>query len=126
LAYFANNTDHFKICHPNKTMSNHKATPEQWQATKERAANGSGIEIRLLELRSRIEQLEAQASNCQGILDSSTPPMVATDEELLALKEKLWNKYKTIGYLGEEFMYDSSFGHALSDYRAILKRWGAK
>jgi hypothetical protein len=55
------------------------------------------------------------------------PPMeLPTDDELVALKEKLWDEYKTIGYLGEEFMYDSSFGHALDDYRAVLKRWGQR
>ena len=52
------------------------------------------------------------------------PPEPPTDDELDALEEKLWNEYKTIGYQGEEFMYDSSFGHALSDYRAALERWG--
>jgi hypothetical protein len=41
----------------------------------------------ILELRSRIEQLEAQASNYPAIPDSSTPPPVATDEELRAA----WN-----------------------------------
>ena len=53
---------------------------------------------------------------------ATPPPEPLTDEELDALEEKLWNEYKTIGYLGEEFMYDSSFGHALSDYRAALER----
>jgi len=57
---------------------------------------------------------------------ATTPPEPPTDDELDALEEKLWNKYKTIGYQGEEFMYDSSFGHALTDYRAVLKRWGQR
>lgn len=52
------------------------------------------------------------------------PPEPPTDEELLALKEKLWYKYKTIPYQWEEFMYGDAFESALSDYRAILKRWG--
>jgi hypothetical protein len=68
-------------------MNNFKATPEQWQASKRRAANGNIIDLRLLELRARIEQLEAQASNYPAIPDSSTPPPVATDEEL----NKIWN-----------------------------------
>jgi hypothetical protein len=55
---------------------------------------------------------------------ATPPPEPPTDEELDALEEKLWNEYKTIGYLGEEFMYDSSFVDALSDYRAVLERWG--
>jgi hypothetical protein len=56
----------------------YKATPEQWQAI---------TDLRLLELQARIEQLEAQAGNLKGSLTSSTPPPVATDEELKAM----WN-----------------------------------
>lgn len=52
------------------------------------------------------------------------PPEPPTDEELLALKEKLWDKYKTIPYQWEEFMYGDAFESALSDYRAVLERWG--
>ena len=59
-------------------MADFKATPEQWQASERRAANGSITDIRLLELRARIEQLEAQAGNLKGSLRSSTPPSVAT------------------------------------------------
>jgi hypothetical protein len=92
-------------------MSNHKTTPS--------------TDACILELRARVEALEAQA-NHTGDTNKMVPPPVATDEELDALEEKLWNEYKTIGYLGEEFMYDSSFGHALTDYRAVLERWGAK
>jgi hypothetical protein len=57
---------------------------------------------------------------------TTPPPEPPTDDELDALEEKLWNEYKTIGYLGEEFMYDSSFGHALTDYRIALERWGQR
>jgi hypothetical protein len=46
-------------------IDNHKTTPEQWD-----------------ELLARVEALEAQASNYPAIPDSSTPPPVATDEEL--------------------------------------------
>jgi len=55
---------------------------------------------------------------------ATTPPEPPTDTELDALEEKLWHEYKTCGYLGEEFMYDYSFKHALSDYRTVLERWG--
>jgi hypothetical protein len=70
-------------------MNNYKATPEQWQATKERANNGNSIDIRLLELLSRIEQLEAQANPTKMV-----PPPVATDEELRAIWnfEGTWNE----------------------------------
>ena len=58
---------------------------------------------------------------------ATPPPEPPTDEERLALQEKLWGKYKTIPYQGDEFMYDDGFEYALAlcDYRSILKvRWG--
>ena len=61
----------------------------------------------------------------EGQLKLATPPPEPpTDEERLALQEKLWGKYKTIPYQGEEFMYGDAFESALSDYRAALERWG--
>ena len=42
------------------------------------------------------------------------------------MQEKLWDKYKTIPYQGEEFMYGDAFESALSDYRAALERWGQR
>ena len=57
------------------------------------------------------------------ITPSDEPP---TNEERLALQEKLWDKYKTIPYQGEEFMYGDAFESALSDYRAALERWGQR
>jgi hypothetical protein len=50
-------------------MSNHKTTPS--------------TDPCILELRARVMALEAQASNLKGSLTSSTPPTVATNEELL-------------------------------------------
>jgi len=51
----------------------YKATPEQWQASKRRAANGNIIDIRLLELRARVEALEAQANHI-GDINKMGPP----------------------------------------------------
>jgi hypothetical protein len=52
-------------------------------------------------------------------------PVGPTDEELDQLEEMLWDRYKTLGFQGEEFMYDHSFGFALADFaRAVLARWG--
>jgi len=65
-------------------MSNHKATPEQW-IDVEFCDKSDFNSACILELRSRIEQLEAQASNYPAIPDSSTPPSVATDQELSGL-----------------------------------------
>ena len=57
-----------------------------------------------------------------------TPPpelVGPTDEELHQLEEMLWDRYKTLGFQGEEFMYDHSFGFALADFaRAVLAHWG--
>jgi len=52
-------------------------------------------------------------------------PVGPTDEELHQLEEMLWDRYKTLGFQSEEFMYDHSFGFALADFaRAVLARWG--
>ena len=61
-------------------MNDFKATPECWEwqekwASKEVPDEDSSC---FLELRARIEQLEAHASNLKGSLTSSTPPPVAT------------------------------------------------
>jgi hypothetical protein len=71
-------------------MSNHKTTPEQWD-----------------ELRVRVEALEAQAGNLKGSLTSSTPPPVATDEEL----SETW--YKAPGERMNRFraFYDLGIEH---------------
>jgi len=75
-------------------MKDYKATPEQWKADKydwskaDTEAMDSDSAFRcILELRARVEALEAQASNYLAIPDSSTPPSMATDEEL----DKTWN-----------------------------------
>jgi hypothetical protein len=60
-------------------MDNHKATPKQWE---EVGAFVSATRDCILELRARVEALEAQAGNLKGSLTSSTPPPVATDDEL--------------------------------------------
>jgi len=66
-------------------MNNHKATPEQWKADKhdwskadtEAMDNDSAFRC-ILELRARVEALEAQANPTKMV-----PPPVVTDEELL-------------------------------------------
>ena len=60
-------------------MNNFKATPKQWE---EVGAFVSATRDCILELRARVMALEAQARNYPAIPDSSTPPPVATDEEL--------------------------------------------
>jgi len=71
----------------------YKATPEQWA---EVGAFASATRDCILELRARVEALEAQDNHSPGATkmvwvakahDTATPPTVATDEELL----KIWN-----------------------------------
>jgi hypothetical protein len=65
-------------------MNNHKATLEQWAIIEDLGrVNDYVIDSCLLELRARVEALEDQASNYPETPDSSTPPTVATDEELM-------------------------------------------
>ena len=45
--------------------------------------------------------------------------------ELEAIELALWDKYRTKGWGGEEFMYDNNFSDALEEYRAALDRWGS-
>jgi hypothetical protein len=60
-------------------MNDFKATPEQW-IDVEFCDKDDFNSACVLELRARVEALEAQAGNLKGSLTSSTPPTVATDE----------------------------------------------
>jgi hypothetical protein len=70
----------------------YKATPEQWQKVEGWASVASDSCI--LELRARVAKLEVQASNYPAIPDSSTPPPVATDEELRKIYSKRTSCYR--------------------------------
>ena len=83
-------------------MNNFKATPKQWE---EVGAFVSATRDCILELRARVEALEAQAGNLKGSLTSSTPPPVATDEELrklLSSTNTLKQAFRAIYNLGIE------------------------
>jgi hypothetical protein len=117
-------------------MADYKATPEQWQATKERAANGSITDIRLLELRARVEALEAQANHSPDatkmvpvatvtrdrdetgnyviVHDTATPPPVATDEEL----KQTWFKGATLTQ-GYRALYNLGIEHGQASSREV-------
>jgi hypothetical protein len=92
-------------------------TPEQWKDIAAYAADGLGCSHAcILELRARIEQLEAQASNYPETPDSSTPPPVATDEEL----DKLWNSEDTWnGSL--RAIYNLGIGHGQARSRKVAE-----
>ena len=80
----------------------------------------------------KTEKLMDAMAATRTALEATSPPepptekeLMELEEELIELEEKLWDKYKVIGYQGEEFMYDDGFEYALCDYRSILQiRWG--
>jgi len=49
-------------------------------------------------------------------------PQGPSELELEAIELKLWDKHRTKGYMGEEFMYDNDFSAALDEYRDLLAR----
>jgi hypothetical protein len=51
-------------------------------------------------------------------------PQGPTNEEWEEAKEKLWKRWRTKGYQGEEFMYDNDFDSSLDEARDFLARWG--
>jgi hypothetical protein len=50
-------------------------------------------------------------------------PEGPTDEEWEALKERAWDRYRTVGYQGELFIYDRDFDTALDDVRQKLAHY---
>jgi len=94
-------------------MNNYKATPEQWIDVEfcDKADFNSAC---ILELRARIEQLEAQASNYPAIPDSSTPPPVATDEELW----KLWAEF---GFAAFRIIYNLGVARGPASSREVAE-----
>jgi hypothetical protein len=51
-------------------------------------------------------------------------PAGVTDEQWDAIKDRLWDKYETVGYQGERFMYQGDFDTALDVARKGLTGWG--
>jgi hypothetical protein len=49
-------------------------------------------------------------------------PQGPSELELEAIELKLWDKHRTKGCRGEEFMYDNDFSAALDEYRDLLAR----
>jgi hypothetical protein len=95
----------------------YKARPECWEwqekwASKEVPDEDSSC---FLELRARVEALEAQASNLKGSLTSSTPPPVATDEDLW----KLWAEF---GFAAFRIIYNLGVAHGQASSREVAKR----
>jgi len=97
-------------------MNDFKATPECWEwqekwASKEVPDEDSSC---FLELRARVEALEAKASNYPEIPDSSTPPPVATDEDLW----KLWAEF---GFAAFRIIYNLGVAHGQASSREVAE-----
>jgi hypothetical protein len=106
-------------------MNNHKATPEQWKADKydwskadTEAMDGDSAFRCILELRARVKALEVQAGNLKGSLTSSTPPPVATDEELL----EIWNSERACRpWVSRRAIYDLGVAHGQASSREVAE-----
>jgi hypothetical protein len=63
--------------------------------------------------------------DCARVALAKPEPEGVTDEDWRhELNGRLWDSYKTIGYQGEEFMYDSDFGIAFDAIcDAVLQRY---
>jgi hypothetical protein len=91
-------------------MTIQKATPEQWQFAEDWGIYAT--RACLLELRARVEALEAQANHI-GDINKMVPPPVATDDELQALWHELFSHDDSV-----------SLGDVEVIARAVLERWG--
>ena len=117
-------------------MNNFKATQTDW-VNVEHSAIIHAAEACILELRSRIEQLEAQASNYPEIPDSSTPPPVARvtrdkDETgnyvivhntatppPVATDEDLWKLWAEFGFAAFRIIYNLGIKHGQASSREM-------
>jgi hypothetical protein len=98
-------------------MNDFKATLEQWKKVKGWASVLSPMSADsacILELQARIELLEAQARNYPEIPDSSTPPPVATDEEL----KQTWLQGATLTQ-GNRAVYNLGVAHGQARSREV-------
>jgi len=86
-------------------MADNKATPEQWDNIE-----GSAW--------GRMEALEAQAGNLKGSLTSSTPPPVATDEELL----EIWKSERACRpWVSRRAIYNLGIEHGQASSREVAE-----
>ena len=73
--------------------------------------------------RAQVDEAVNLIDHARALLAQPEPEGVSADE-WDALVERAWDKYKTVGYQGELFMYDSDFGNALDFVRKELAPWG--
>jgi hypothetical protein len=93
-------------------VSNYKATPEQW-IDVEFCDKDDFNSACILELRARVEALEAQANHI-GDINKMVPPPVATDEELRVV----WGTAKTPSQ-GDRAIYNLGIEHGHAGCREV-------
>jgi hypothetical protein len=105
-------------------VNNFKATPEQWYMLEQYATTHCAVSPLILELRARVEALEAQGRNYPETPDSSTPPPVATDEELKDIMNRAGTSWiqdvRAIYNLGIE--HGQAGSREVAELRAELER----
>jgi hypothetical protein len=77
----------------------------------------------LLEMRSNDRPMrvtEDRLNRARAALEAQPEPQGPSELELEAIELKLWDKHRTKGCRGEEFMYDNDFSAALDEYRDLL------
>jgi hypothetical protein len=76
------------------------------------------METLLHDLLARVAKLEAQASNYPETPDSSAPPLVATDEELL----EIWNSERACRpWVSRRAIYDLGVAHGQAGSREVAE-----
>lgn len=79
---------------------------------------------RRLLLTVDVEHLEELATEARAYLAAPEPATGPAEEEWEAVKERLWDQFRTVGYQGEQFVYDLDFDAALDGVRQALARCG--
>jgi hypothetical protein len=99
-------------------MSNYKATPKQWENIEGLAwgRNPLSNAACLLELRARVEALEAQANHSPGATKMVPPLPVATDEEL----KQVWLQGATLTQ-GNRAIYNLGVAHGQASSREVAE-----
>lgn len=70
-------------------------------------------------------QFYPEVAEARAYLAAHPEPVAGpTDEEWEAIKERAWDQFRTVGYQGEQFIYDRDFDTALDGVRQALSRHG--
>jgi hypothetical protein len=98
-------------------MNNYKATPDCWEWQEKWASQEAPDEISscILELRARVEALEAQSNHIPDAT-KMVPPTVATDEEL----HKIWN-FKDTWKGSLRALYNLGVAHGQASSREVAE-----